>query len=392
MLILRLRVPNRFAECVTSWHKYRKHMKYFIAFFVVAFAWSCTNVTEPIDNEIPKVLENAPKKIKNIVLLVGDGMGLTQITGGMYANENKLFLEQLRNIGFIKTYSSDKLITDSAAGATAFSCGIKTYNGALAVTPDTKEPVETILERAKKKGLATGVVATASITHATPAAFYAHQLKRKQMQANVADLFVTQPDVFMGGGKNHFEVRADGRNVSEELRAVGYNIVYNVADVDPAATKVGVLMADEEPKSLLEGRDPNFLVDATKKTLEILSKDEDGFFVMIEGSQIDWGGHANDSEYITTEMIEFDKAIEEVVKFAEADGETLVIVTADHETGGYAITDGNVDDMSFTGEFNTGYHTATLIPVFAYGPGAEAFQGTYENTAIHTKMLEAFGW
>ncbi len=231
-------------------------MKFYISLIAVLVMIGCggTQTEAPINQPNPASYQQAPK-IKNIILMIGDGMGLTQITGGMYANGNKLFLEQLRNIGFIKTYSSDNLITDSAAGATAFSCGIKTYNGALAVTPTDTTAVETILELAKKKGLATGLVATASITHATPAAFYAHQPKRKQMEANVADLFVAQPDVFMGGGVAQFEKRADGRNVSEELRKSGYSMVYKVADVPADAIKVGVLISEGEPASLLEGRD-----------------------------------------------------------------------------------------------------------------------------------------
>lgn len=367
-------------------------MKFYISLLLVMVLVSCGAPQEQVVTDPAPQTNEQGRKIKNIILLIGDGMGVTQITGGLYGNGNKLFLEQLRSIGFIKTHASDNLITDSAAGATAFSCGIKTYNGALAVTPTDTAAVETILELAKKKGLATGVVSTASITHATPAAFYAHQPKRKQMEANVADLFIAQPDVFMGGGVNHFEKRADGRNVSEELRQAGYPIVYKVADVPADATKAGVLIAEKEPASLIEGRDPNYLLDATNKTLEILSKNETGFFVMIESAQIDWGGHANESDYIVTEMIEFDKAIGEAIKFAEADGETLVIITADHETGGYAITDGNIEDMSFTGSFSTGHHTATLIPVFAYGPGAETFQGIYDNTDIYHKMMAAFGW
>lgn len=366
-------------------------MKYLFASVLLTLAFSCGTPTAPeTPSTTTETTPAAPPRVKNVILMVGDGMGLTQITGGMYANGDKLMLEKLKKIGFIKTYSGDNLITDSAAGATAFSCGVKTYNKAIGVNMDTVA-VETILETAKKKGLATGLVATASITHATPASFYAHRPFRKQMENNVADLFVTQPDVFMGGGKNFFEARQDDRNISNELREAGYSIVYNVADVPADASKVGVLIADKEPPSIAEGRG-DYLVEATEKSLDILSKDEDGFFLMVEGSQIDWGGHANESDYITSEMIDFDKAIGKVLEFAEQDGQTLVIITADHETGGYAIVKGDVNNKAdFEGTFNTDYHTATMIPVFSYGPQADEFTGIYQNTDIFHKMKAALG-
>lgn len=365
-------------------------MRIISSLVLIFMLFACNQSTEqPVTTTSSQPVDK-PARPKNIILLIGDGMGVAQITGGLYGNGNILNLERFKSIGFIKTYSCDDLITDSAAGATAFSCGVKTYNNAVGVDCDTI-PQETILETLKKKGYATGVVSTSSVTHATPASFYAHQKKRKQMENNVADLFVTQPDLFMGGGKNYFEQREDSRNISDELRKQGYEVVYSVAEVTGKSNKVGVLIADTEPESFNNGRG-EFLVPATEKSLEILNKDEDGFFVMIEGSQIDWGGHANETDYIVSEMIDFDNAIGKVLDFAEKDGNTLVIVTADHETGGFAITDGDINDkQNFTGKFSTGHHTATLIPVFAYGPGANAFQGIYENTAIYFKMMEALG-
>lgn len=379
--------PIVFAKFVTQT---TTSMRILSTLTVVLLLFACNQTTEqPITATSSQPVET-PTRPKNIILMIGDGMGVTQITGGLYANGNKLNLERFKKIGFIKTYSCDDLITDSAAGATAFSCGVKTYNNAVGVDCDTI-PQETILETLKKKGYATGVVSTSSVTHATPASFYAHQKKRKQMENNVADLFVTQPDLFMGGGKNFFEQRQDGRNITNELRDAGYEVVYNVADVTGNNNKVGVLIADEEPESFTNGRG-EYLVPAAEKSIQILSQDEDGFFVMIEGSQIDWGGHANETEYIKSEMVDFDNAIGKVLDFAEKDGNTLVIITADHETGGFAITEGDVNDKSnFTGSFNTGHHTGTLIPVFAFGPGADEFTGIYENTGIYHKMMQVLG-
>ena len=334
------------------------------------------------------------KRPKNIILMIGDGMGLTQITAGMYANKNKLNLEEFKSIGLHKSYAYDNLITDSAAGATAFASGVKTYNGAIGVDPDTV-PVKTILEEAEEYGLATGLVATSSIVHATPASFIAHAKQRKMYESIALDFLKTEIDFFVGGGKKYFDARDDGRDLLKELKSMGYMVnTYFDKDfrtISPNSSKnFAYLTANAEPLPQRQGR--SYLTSAVKKAPKFLKKHSDkGFFLMIEGSQIDWGGHANDSDYIITEMIEFDKAIGEVLDFAKKDGETLVIVTADHETGGYAINPGSTMDKIEPG-FTSDYHTGVMIPVFAYGPGAEQFRGIYENTAIYGKMRAAFGF
>lgn len=340
-------------------------------------------------------VNEALQKPKNIILMIGDGMGVSQITAGLYSNNNKLNLEEFEVVGLHKSYSGDTLITDSAAGATAFSCGIKTYNGAIGVGMDTM-PVKTILEIAETKGLATGMVATSTIVHATPASFIAHQPSRKMYQAIAADFMKTEIDFFIGGGKKSFDRRKDERELSKELEAKGYLVQdYFSKDFEqiamPPSTgpNYAYFTADGDPLTVAQGRD--YLPRACEMATDFLENRSDkGFFLMIESSQIDWGGHANKSDYIITEMIDFDNAIGKVMEFAKENGETLVIVTADHETGGYSINGGNQDSL-VTG-FTTGYHTADLIPVFAHGPGAQAFGGMYENTAIYDKMMEAFGF
>ncbi len=332
---------------------------------------------------------------KNVILMIGDGMGLTQITAGMYANGNRLNLEQIRYIGLHKSYASDDLVTDSAAGATAFSCGIKTYNGAIGVN-DAVLPVRTILEEAEEKDMATGLVATSSITHATPASFYAHQRDRSMMEEIAADLLKTPVDFFIGGGLKYFNRRSDERDLLSELIANDYVvssfIEAEIGDisVDPTR-KFGYFTADGEPLPFSQGRD--YLLPACTKAMEYLSagSDEKGFFLMIEGSQIDWGGHANRSDYIISEMIDFDQTIGKVLDFARKDGNTLVVITADHETGGYAINPGSTMD-SIIPAFTTDQHTAALIPVFAFGPGQELFSGIYENIDVHHKIRKALGF
>ena len=339
---------------------------------------------------------NTDDRPKNIILMIGDGMGITQISAGMYSNGNKLHLERFPIVGLHKSYSSDNLVTDSAAGATAFSTGTKTYNGAIAVDPQFK-PLTTILEEAESKGLPTGLVATSTITHATPASFVAHEKYRKSYEAIAADFMDVEVDFFVGGGKEHFDKRKDDRNLLQELRSKGYFVAdyfsQELSELRPDPTKnFAYLTASNDPLPVAQGRE--YLPLASEMACRFLDKrdrEDRGFFLMIEGSQIDWGGHANKSDYIISEMLDFDEAVGKVLDFAARDGETLVIVTADHETGGYAINPGSKMD-SIVGAFTSDYHTADLIPVFAYGPGAAAFSGIYENTAIYDKMRMAYGW
>lgn len=333
---------------------------------------------------------------KNVILLIGDGMGLTQITAGMYQNNNALNLEKFKNIGLHKSYSADKLITDSAAGATAFACGVKTYNGAIGVDQDTVA-IKTLLEMAEERNMPTGLVATSTITHATPGSFIAHQPSRKLQEAIAADFLKTEVDFFIGGGMKYFSLReTDDRNIINELESKNYQIESfldkELSDIKLDNTKnFGYFTSNGSPLPKASGR--NYLNQSTDMALKFLSKrgKNNGFFLMIEGSQIDWGGHANDSEYIISEMLDFDKTIGVVLDFAKKDGNTLVVVTADHETGGYAINPGS-EMGEIIGAFTTDYHTAAMIPVFAYGPGSDLFCGIYENTAIFDfiKALKRF--
>lgn len=362
-------------------------MKFFIRiifFFSLLLSFGCAtfmgkNVTssseEKEDNALPK----------NIIFMVGDGMGLTQITAGMIGNNNKLNLEESQYVGLIKTPSSNSLITDSAAGATAFSAGKKTYNGAIGVDADTTA-VETILEIAGNGKYATGIIATSSITHATPASFFAHQPSRSMDEAIAMDMLSAPVDFFIGGGKDFFSKREDKLNLLDSLSKQGFKIYDDVESISrPYNSKIAAFIADKQPLSVLLGR-KDILPQATRKALDYFS-DKENFFLHIEGSQIDWAGHSNDSEGIVAEMIDFDQAIGDVIEFAKKDGNTLVIITADHETGGYSIL-GEDENGNIKGGFSTGSHTGTMIPVFAYGPGAENFTGIYENTAIFDKMLE----
>ncbi|WP_372635979.1 alkaline phosphatase [Fodinibius sp.] len=337
---------------------------------------SCTPETEE---------EKRPPQAKNIILMIGDGMGTAQIYAGLTANKGSLNLEQMTHSGFIKTSASDDYVTDSAAGATAFSAGHKTYNGAIGVD-STKNPVTTILETAEERGLATGLVATSSITHATPASFIAHQPSRDMAEAIAADFLKTDIDVFIGGGEEYFSDREDGEDLLRQLEENDYRVSNDIEEI--TSTNSGKLAGFLPVRRWSEDRGDQ-LMETSQTAVNILDQDEDGFFLMIEGSQIDWGGHDNDLQYVIQEMIDFDRTIGKVLEFAEEDGETLVIITADHETGGLTLTGGDLETGEVEGEFSTGSHTGTLVPVFSYGPGAEHFSGIYENTAIYDKMMNA---
>ncbi|UCH13348.1 MAG: alkaline phosphatase [Bacteroidales bacterium] len=338
---------------------------------------------------------NNKKQAKNIILMIGDGMGVSQIYAGMTANHGHLNLERCENTGFIKTYSASHYITESAAGATAISTGKKTYNGACGVNTDTL-PEKTILEIAEDNGLATGLISTSSITHATPASFIAHQKRRHMYEEIAEDFLKTDIDVFIGGGRKHFIKRSDGVDLVLKLKEKGYKVLFEMDSVIKVDSgKLAGLVADMHLppyRNRKKSRRGDMLPDATQSAINILSKNKKGFFLMVEGSQIDWAGHANKSEYVIAEMLDFDRAIGKALDFAEKDGNTLVIITADHETGGMSINAGNFKEGTVDADFNTRSHTGVMVPVFAYGPGSELFSGIYENIDIFYKMMTTFGF
>jgi alkaline phosphatase len=340
----------------------------------------------------PSATADRPQRPRNVILMVGDGMGLTQITAGYIANGMKLHLIQFPIVGLHKNFpvKRDGLITDSAAGATSFACGVKTYNAAIGVDADSL-PVPTLVELAEQQGLFTGVVATSSLVHATPGSFLAHAKHRNFFEEIALDIQDVDVDLLIGGGKKYFDRRADRQNLVEKMKSRNY-VVYNWVDDDLAkiqpdpAQKFVFFTSDSEPLPVAQGRD--YLPGASALACDFLKQKgggKKGFFLVVEGSQIDWGGHANESDYLVSEMIDFDNAIGRVLDFARRDGNTLVIVTADHECGAYSILKGSTQDSLKT-HFASDYHTPDMIPVFAFGPGAEEFTGVYENSDIFHKI------
>ena len=316
--------------------------------------------------------------------MIGDGIGLSQISSGMYANDNSTALEQFDYIGLSKTASFDKLITDSAASGTAMATGIKTNNKVLGISPDNINQ-KSILEICKEKGYKTALIATSSIVHATPASFYAKENSRYNYENIALQLRNDNIDIIVGGGSKYFTTRKDKRNLINEMS--GYEFVKSVDELEKSiSTKIGYFTYFGEPPSILNGRPANLDL-ITRTILNKLSLNKSPFIIVIEGSQIDWGGHDNDSKMVISEFIYFDSAIKEALEFAKNDGNTLVVVTADHETGGMSLNGGEINNVNI--KFNTKSHTGTMVPVFSFGPSSETFRGIYENTQIFYKLRES---
>lgn len=328
-------------------------------------------------------------EVKNVILMIGDGMGVSQVYSGITAN-NGLNLEKAKYVGFSKTYSANRYVTDSAAGGTALATGVKTNNGAIGVDADEKA-VKSILEHAADNGLATGIVASCAITHATPASFVAHQPSRNMQEEIAADLVNSNITLFIGGGRDFFNKRKDKRNLLEELKQKDFQIALDMEEVNNVNEgKLAGLVSEGHQPGYKERGD--FLPESTKKALELLGNHPEGFFLMVEASQIDWAGHANDTEFVVNEMVDFDHAIKIAFDYADSNPGTLVIVTADHETGGMSLIGGDMAKGDVKAEWGTTGHTSVMVPVFAYGTAAEEFAGIYENTDIFKKIMKLYSF
>jgi alkaline phosphatase len=205
------------------------------------------------------------------------------------------------------------------------------------------------------------------------------------------DFLRTPIDIFIGGGRDHFSKREDGLNLLDSLKNRGYSIEDSINGIDNLTDKIACFTAAIHNPSELDGRG-NMLPDAVAASIRFLDSKKTGFFMMAEGSQIDWAAHDNNTDGVVAEVLDFDRAINIALDFAQKDGNTLVIITADHETGGMAVTGGSISEGKVTGAFVTEDHSAEMVPVFAYGPKAELFTGIYENRNIFDKMMQAFGF
>lgn len=327
------------------------------------------------------------KRPKNVILLIGDGMGLTQIYSGYTANKGQLSLLNIPTQGLSITQASNSYITDSAAGATAMATGHKTNNRFISVDEQGK-PLEFITKPLVEKNFKTAIISAGNITDATPAVFYAHQPERSLGEAIANDFLSNPSDILIGGGKNEFVTRKDGKDLSKILIEKGFTFSDKFSNLDTIKNNRFVILDDAAVVSMKDGRG-DFLSKSLAKATTTFTKTKNPFFIMAEGAQIDSGGHQNNVEYVVREMLDFDKLVGQAMEFVDKNPDTLLIVTADHETGGLSLINGSTTKGFVQGNFSTNDHTAVPVPVFAYGPGAQNFMGVYQNTAIYTKILES---
>lgn len=330
----------------------------------------------------------APEKPRNIILVIGDGMGLAHIALAEYLHNSPSPLQQMPVAGLQKTHSYNLLETDSGASGTAMSCGVKTFNSAIGVAPDST-PVVSILELARDSGMKTGFVVTSSVVHATPAAFYAHVPSRGSYEEIASQLVYSGIDVFIGGGERYFYDRnADRINLLQALQNQGYEVIlshdaprkFKIEKISKEK-KIACFTAFEDPIRASMGR--TYLPSMAVKGVEALERrSEKGYFMMVEASQVDWAAHANDEDWLALEMQDAYNTMGLLLEKVKGDGNTLMIVTADHECGYVSIKGKRSPRI----EFNSKVHSSQMVPVFAIGPGAEEFAGIYDNTLIFQKM------
>lgn len=337
------------------------------------------------------VMVNPPSgEVHNVILCIGDGMGFNHVQlTRQYAPSKRLWMDTLPIKGQMTTYSANDDVTDSAAAGTALACGIKTNKGMIGMKPD-KVPYGSILETLDRKGWRTGLVATSAISHATPASFASHVESRGEQDEIARQLFDNRVDVLLGGGRKYWD-----DDMIAGAAAEGYQVIETREQM--AALKYGPVLGLFAGDGMTTFEPEPFLAEMTHAAIAMLSSKgsewfapEPKFFLMVEGSQIDWAGHANDAERMVRQTLLFDMAVKETLEFARRDGHTLIIVTADHETGGLRLEpDDNA--IGVKARWTTGKHTSANVPIFAYGPGAEKFAGTLDNTDIPKRIAELTG-
>jgi alkaline phosphatase len=389
-------------------------------------------------------------KPRNIILMIGDGMGLAHISAARF-HKGRLALEDMDHVGFSYTSSLENFVTDSSASATALASGYLILNGWVGLHPDGS-PTKTVLEYAEEKGMWTGLVVTCRITHATPASMLAHVKSRGEEQKIAEQIAAADVECILGGGwdmflptrtiKIHEEMevepepifaagpprsrthlisgsdllgrrtipiverqlvgadgkaygnRKDKKNLIEAMEKRGYRSVRSatelmVASSGPPQKLLGLFHSGAMPRAN-EGRSPS-LSAMSLAALKHLSQSPRGFFLMIEGSQIDWGAHANDFDYAVTEAADFDDTVGVVRRFLEEAviaEETLLVVTADHETGGLTLNVNSRSALALEPKWTTGYHTGIPVPVFTAGPGSREIAGIQSHVNIGRLLIE----
>ncbi|KGA98932.1 alkaline phosphatase [Alkalihalobacillus alcalophilus ATCC 27647 = CGMCC 1.3604] len=429
---------------------------FFVILVAVIFFFRYAGAEEVVNEEA-----SSGEETKNVIFMIPDGFSAGYATNyRIYKGEETIFDQML--VGMMKTYSEDNWVTDSAAAGTAMATGVKTNNGMISVSSDGEE-LKTILEAANEAGKSTGLIATSTITHATPAVFASH-VESRGSEAEIALQMIEKVDVLLGGGKSNFLPESEGgtqpkQHVVEEAMMKGFQFVETrdelLAIQEDYPKLLGLFAADAMASELERESTTNepSLAEMTEVAIQTLSKQENGFFLMVEGSQIDWAGHAHDAAWAMTDTEAFEAAIQKAIEFAEQDGNTLVVVAGDHETGGMTVGGydeylANVDilhDVSATGNYmasqlneersnahdvlvrytnieltkeeeerimeasdevlvivineivserayvgwSTTAHTGVDVPLYAYGPSSHLFHGVLNNTDIPKRIAKA---
>lgn len=362
----------------------------------------------------PKELTYIDEKAKNIILLIADGMSLSQITAYRMMKgslNERISMDNFPYSGIVLTHSYNAAVTDSASSATAYSTGFKTNNGVLGLDKDLNV-LENLTETIDKFGFVSSLISTSEVTHATPAAFASHVDLRWKTDIISSQMIDSKVATILGGGRYFFipeeegGKREDGRNLLNEINQSHILLTQknDLSNISGSLNKqVLGLFADEHLRDE-DKKDNHKLEPSLAEMLEysvsrsnlLIDQGCAGFFVMAEGSQVDWAGHSNDFDYLIREMEDFDEAVDLALEIAKERKDTLVVVTSDHEVGGLLIEpsnpiDNSLDEVKFS--FNTavggGTHTGVPVPVYAYGPGSENFTGTLDNTDIYYAMLAA---
>ena len=379
------------------WNRMKKRMTTLAVAASMALMTGCGSmmeITADIDEMLAymdaqerPMVSDEPEIPQNLIFIIGDGMGVPQVYASVVAQrENNSAFLRFPYSGFSRTYSRNHYRTDSAAGGTALTTGKKVDNYHVNWGPDSAR-YNTIFDDAVKAGMSTGFVVTSNVLDATPASTYGHVPYRKMYDTLSLQMAQCAHSVMIGGGRSNFipANRKDGLAPLDTLHRRGYMVTYDIDTMDAyAGDRMVALLFEGDPLTAPARGD--MLTRGAKKAISMLGRNKEGFALMIEGSQIDWACHNNDTAYLRAELADFESMLNAVLDFAERDGHTLVVVTADHETGGVTLPSGDIDKGTNEVRFLWGSHTGVMVPVFAYGPGANYFSGIQENVDIPAKI------
>lgn len=333
---------------------------------------------------------------RNVILVIGDGMGLghlATVSSLVAGPAGGLAVEAAPVVGLVRTWAANELVTDSAAAATAMATGFKTHKRMLGTLPDGRQP-RTIFDAAQARGMATGVVTTSGVADATPAGFIAHSPSRYAYASILRQILESDVDVVVGGTFERHERAERQRDYldlvarAEEAAGARHRVVRSGAALAASVDPVVALFPPRTGSRYAHGPP---LAETLRAVLTLLGAAPEGFLLVVESEETDEGAHDNSVDRVVDGLAELDAAVVRILDFAAEDGETLVIVTADHDTAGMAVTDGDFDDGIAEVRWLWHDHLATWVPLFAFGPGAEAFAGVLDNTEIATHIADLLG-